>query len=139
MMTRMPSTRLAAAVATTTLLTAGLTACGGPPRDASVPDFCSAVTDRSWVDGLDPDSSGDEIVDALGKWADELEETGTPDGIPDDAREGFEITIDTLHDLDPDDFDSPDDLRGVTGDLSEDDQAKVDALTDYRSEKCGSG
>lgn len=125
-----------ATVGATVLLGLSLSACGGPPDDASVADFCAAVDDKSWASGLDEGSSGEEIVDALGEWGDQLEETGTPDGIPDDAREGFEITIDTLHDLDADDFDSADDIGDVTGELSQDEQDKVDALNAYKTEKC---
>ena len=125
-----------AALGATVLLGLSLSACGGPPDDASVADFCAAIDDTSWAAGLDESSSGEDVVDALGEWGDQLEETGTPDGIPGDAREGFEITIDTLHDLDADDFDGADDVGDVTGDLSEDEQDKVDALNAYKTEKC---
>lgn len=134
-----PLPRHAAAAGLAALLALSVSACGGPPTDASVADFCAAVHDTSWATSIDEESDGEEIVEALQKWRDKLDETGTPEGIPDDAREGFEITIDTLGDLDAGDFDSTDDLGDVNGDLSKDEQEKVDALTSYSADKCGSG
>jgi hypothetical protein len=135
-----PLPRPAAALACAFLAAFTLTACGGgPPTDASVADFCAAVNDKAWAAGLEADSSGKEIVEALGTWRDELEKTGTPDGIPDDARKGFEITVDTLGDLKAADFDSADDLANLNDDLSSDEQDQVDALTDYSTKSCGTG
>lgn len=128
--------RPTAALGATVLLAVSLTACGGPPTDASEKDFCDALDDLSWSDGLDADSTGAEIVDALQAWADRLEDTGTPKGIPDDARDGFEITIDTVHGLEGDDFENADDLGSVEDNLSTEDQEKVDALTDYQDQTC---
>ena len=50
------------------------------PRDASVEDFCATFEEAAMI-------SGDEA-------AEKLAATGTPPGIPDDARRGFEYLID---------------------------------------------
>jgi hypothetical protein len=134
-----PLPRPAAALACAVFTAFTLSACGGPPTDASVADFCAAVNDKSWAAGLDAGSSGKEIVGALGQWRDDLERTGTPDGIPGDARKGFEITVDTLGSLKASDFGSPDDLANLDDDLSGDEQDQVDALTDYSTKTCGTG
>ncbi|KAA1421964.1 hypothetical protein F0U44_06815 [Nocardioides humilatus] len=136
-MTLLP--RHAATLGATALFALSLSACGGPPDDASVADFCKAIHDTSWATSLDETSDGDEIVKALQKWRDKLDETGTPKGIPDDARKGFEITIDTLSDVKAEDFDSPDDLGDINGDLSKEDEDKVEALNDYSTDKCEGG
>lgn len=120
----------------TLLVTLALSGCGGPPADASEQDFCDAVTDLSWAEGLDEDSSGEDIVDALQEWAATMEETGTPEDIPDDARDGFEITIDELNGLDPDDFENLEDVGSVEDGLADEDQEKVDALDAYKDETC---
>jgi len=118
------------------LLVLSLSACGGAPTDASKTEFCAAATDRSWVDDLGSDPDGAAIVDGLQKWGDELTEVGTPEGISDDARLGFEITVDYLDGLDPDDFDDLDDAGSLAEDLSDDDQEKVDAFNEFVTETC---
>jgi hypothetical protein len=128
--------QLPAAVAAAVLLSLSVSACGGPPADASKTEFCAVVVDRSWAESLSTDADGDEIVDALQSWGDDLEEVGTPEGIPDDARKGYEVTVDYLGDLEPDNFDDLGDVQGVTDDLAEDDQERVTAFNDYVSETC---
>lgn len=112
-----------------------LSACGGAPTDASKSDFCAAVTDRSWADDLGAAPDGDAIVDGLEGWGDDLAETGTPDDIPDEAREGFDITVDYLGDLDPADFDDLDDVDPAA-DLTSDEEEKVEAFNEYVAATC---
>lgn len=90
-------------------------ACGGPagadaPEDAATADFCEVIKN------VDFGSSADEF-------AEELAEVGTPEGIPAEAREGFEIMID----------------NASADEISDGDQKKVDALLDYFSETCVAG
>lgn len=132
-MTRIP---LPAAVAATVLLALSLSACGGPPTDASKPGFCEVANDRSWAEDLPADADGEQIVDGFASWSEDLEEVGTPEGIPEDARKGFEVTVDYLGDLDPDDFEDLGDAAEVTDDLSEDEQEEVDAYNAYVAETC---
>ena len=96
----------------TTVLSGGLVACGGPqgadaPTDASVEDFCRTIGDLST---LDPE-----------KLVDDLAEVGTPEGIPADAREGFEVMID----------------EATADEISDADQGKVNTFVAYVAETCG--
>ncbi|HEY1133794.1 MAG TPA: hypothetical protein VGE77_04400 [Nocardioides sp.] len=107
---------------------ATLTACGGAPTDASESDFCDAFESAFTDVGEQAMKEGDEEVD-FGDAIDELEETGTPEGISDDAREGFENLVDALKDAD-----------GKTVDeLNEEDSDDLDgdeAFSTYYAETC---
>lgn len=91
-----------------------LAGCGGPsydgaaaPADASKADFCEIVAD---IDLGDPKSFVEDLV-----------ETGTPTGIPADARAGFEVMV-----------------ENATADkISEADQEKVNAFVAYFTTTCG--
>ena len=78
-------------VGATMLLVAGMTAACGAPDDASKKDFCDAI------EGLN--KAGDDF-DKNKDAFEELGDTGTPDGISDDGREGFEILIDLADEAD---------------------------------------
>lgn len=114
---------------TSLVLAAGLslTACSGPPEGASIDDFCEAI-DTSRV-GEDPGQ--DEIDD----FVQNLEDTGTPEGIPDDAREGFEKFVDLLGDIDAD-ADENDIQKQIEDDTDTDDEANIEALFKYVGEEC---
>lgn len=116
-----------------------LSGCGGPPTDAAKTDFCATATDQTWIQDLGTDPDGQEIVDGFASWAEDLEEVGTPEDIDDDARKGFEVTVDYLSDLDADDFEDLSDAAAVTDDLSDDEQEQVDAYNAYVQETCAGG
>ena len=126
----------AAAIAAVALLALPLSGCGGAPTDASKTEFCAAATDQSWADDLDADADGEDIADGLRAWGDRLDEVGTPEGISDDAREGFELTADYLRHVESDDFDDLEDAAPTNDDLSDDEQDKVTAFNDYVAETC---
>ena len=63
---------------------------GGIPEDASVKEFCKAG---------DTFSKATKFPDGV-KAANELHDTGTPKGIPDDARDGFELVVKLVTDSD---------------------------------------
>lgn len=110
------------------LVVAFVPACG-PPTDASVNDFCDVIDDF-------PTSFNQaEVEDYL----DDLKDTGTPEDIPDEAREGFELTIEVLEevDFDADDQDISEDLRERREDLDDDEQEALEAFDDYRTRTCG--
>jgi hypothetical protein len=91
---------------------AALSACGGPegssaPNDASIDDFCAVL--------------GDLEVSDPSKVVDDMAQTGTPDGIPADARGGFEVMIDDA---------TAEEIRDA-------DQEKVAAFIGYVAETCG--
>ena len=108
------------------VLVAGvLTGCGGgsgAPDDASEKDFCDGFQ-KLGESGDDFDKSKDAFKD--------LEDTGTPDDMPDDAREGFELIIDIA-----DEADSSKDAEKKVADLSKDEQKKVEAFSTYTVKKC---
>ena len=131
--------RPAAAVGAVALLAFSLTACGGSdaPTDASKDEFCEAYLDTSWIEDIgEEDYEG--FVDAAKERAEELEEIGTPDDIPDDAREGFEIELDAARDLDADDVrEAIEEQDADFLDVDEDDQKKYEALSEYVADECG--
>ncbi|MDT9593203.1 hypothetical protein RDV89_08995 [Nocardioides zeae] len=111
---------------------ATLTACGSSaPTDASKDDFCEAFTEAAtdWY----PESE-DEEIDTTGA-IETLEETGTPEDIGEDARNGFEVYIDALDEINGNsiaDYDGEDPVE-----VSEDDEADFDALSEYVTQECG--
>ena len=129
----------------------GLTACGGSdgsdggggdgsadaPADATKDEFCEAFTDL-YDKVLAGSGSGDssDTVKAFKEWAGDMKEVGTPSEMPDDARHGFEVFVDTALELD--DNASPDDLQNLGDDLSQEDQDAGDTFGDWATENCPS-
>jgi hypothetical protein len=120
------------------LVAATTVGCGdsGPPADASEEDFCSTIDSfEKNLDDMDADASTKDQIKAVKDAFGELEDTGTPKGIPDDARKGFELEVKTIGDIDEDA--SEDDLQNIDEDLSDEEQKQVDAFTKYVSDTCG--
>lgn len=100
---------------------------------ASVEEFCGAFQD--FYDDLTSVTGTEENLGKILKdAADQIEDAGTPDDIPDDAKEGLEVVLDQIDDL-PDDA-SAEDISGLNSSLSEDEQAKSEAFTEYLNETC---
>lgn len=118
------------------VLALALGACGGAPTEASKTEFCAAAADQSWADDLGSDPDGDAIADAFHEWGDELNDVGTPEGIPDDAREGFEITVDYLRHVEGDDFDDLDAVGPADDELSDEEEEKVTSFDEYVNATC---
>lgn len=97
-----PIKRYVGAASATVLLAFSLSACGGvdAPEDASEDDFCEAFNAQTEIGAED---SVSDQVDAAQELGDKLEEVGTPDGISDDARKGFESYVEALKDINEDD------------------------------------
>ena len=131
-----PITRSALAVGAAVLLASSLGACGEPPTDASKEEYCDVVNDPEYAEGLDEDSDEQDYVDAVQLIAGDLRDVGTPEDIPDDAREGFEIQLDAVDDLEADDLDLDGGGNPLWEGLSADELEKVEAYTDYESETC---
>lgn len=116
-----------------------LTACGGAddaPADASKADFCKAVMGEESA-AFDPDNSAEEQAKALNDYAEELEKVGTPKGISDDARKGFEHMVDELKDLDAKDIEEAEkEGEAPGGDLSDEEEKHNQAFTEYVTETC---
>ncbi|KQP63733.1 MULTISPECIES: hypothetical protein [unclassified Nocardioides] len=128
--------RRGAAAGSLVLLASMATACGGSddgastPDDASSDDFCSTYSEiiSSTADQEEPDAG------AIKDFADQLAEVGTPENISEDGREGFEIFIDTINEL-PDDA-SAAEIEDFDPDISDEDDAKVDAFFEYTATEC---
>ncbi len=128
--------RPAVAAASAALLVFSLSACGGPPTDASEEEFCEVVNDPKYFEGLDEDADEQDYVDAIQDLADDIRDVGTPESISDDAREGFEIQLDAVDDLDADDIDFDGGEDPIQADLDDDEKKKVDAYQAYEDETC---
>ena len=138
-----PLKRYVGAGSAAVLLAFSLTACGGPPTDASTEDFCNAFNSNAEIFAdidpeADPADQAGDVTDAYEEYAGELEAVGTPENVSDDAREGFEIFIDELGALDEDDVEEY--LKDPSKDIAEvskDDEEKVNEFTDYATKECG--
>ncbi len=121
--------------------------CGGStgaPSDASEEDFCA--TQSSLIEDLLPDDLTDpevptdeEMAQAVQGWGEKLEAVGTPEGIPDDARAGFEAVIQQAKDIDASDFsiEKLEELEEGGKDASAEAKAQASAFSDYLTETCG--
>ena len=132
--------KLGLAAAGLILVAAGAVGCGddgdgGGSADKSVSkeDFCGAF--ETFYDDLQ-DVTGEEedLGKILKKAAQRIEDTGTPDDIPDDAKAGLQLTLDAIQDL-PDDA-SAEDMAGIEEDYSDAEKKKTDAFTEYLSKTC---
>jgi hypothetical protein len=123
-------------------------ACGGggsgAPSDASEDGFCDAanslLTDLMPEDMSTPEVPSDEdMAQAVKDWGDRMEEVGTPDGISDEAREGFEAVLAQIEDIDASDFSAEnlEELGDGGAQASEEVQRQAEAFGDYVTETCG--
>jgi hypothetical protein len=138
--------RIALAVASLLLVAGGATACGdddssgggGGGGDAadkgtSTEDFCAAF--QGFSDDLEGvTGEEDNLGELLKNAAKKIEDAGTPDGIPDDAEEGLQLTLDAIDAL-PDDA-SAEDMAGLESDFSEDEKTKAEAFNTYLAKTC---
>jgi hypothetical protein len=115
-------------IGATLLVVAGMTsACGGSPEDASTEDFCAAIQDIP---------SGDKPTqDEVDDYIDKLEDTGTPEGISENARSGFETWTEVIGDIDVDD--SEEEIqKQIEEAVDQDKEKEVDELFEYVSREC---
>lgn len=110
---------------------------GSMPTSASKDDFCGNFQGLAEdLAGMDPKSDTASAVKALKDAVAKMRSTGTPDGIPDDARHGLEVTLDAIDSL-PDDA-TASDISGLEDTLSDADKKDADAFDSYLSDECGS-
>lgn len=113
---------------------------GGAPSDASKADFCDGYqalfTDLAAMSKGGEAPSDEDALKAVKSWAKKMQDIGTPKGISDDAREGFEVTLDEVSDLDVDDL-KESSLEDLGADISEDDKKQAEAFTTYVTDNCG--
>jgi hypothetical protein len=106
---------------------------GADNRVSSVQDFCSALaTFRDEVAAADSTDLA-AYIRTLKEAADEVDDVGVPDDMPADAEQGFDLTIERIQDL-ADDATQQDVAQ--LGDVSDEDQKKLDALEDYIKKAC---
>lgn len=137
-------------LSTTVLLVGAVTsACGGggsgAPSDASEDGFCEAA--NSLMADLVPDDvtetelpSDEDMAQAVKDWGARMEEVGTPEGISDDARAGFEAVVEQAEEIDAADFsmENLEDLEMGGADASEEVRKQAEAFGNYLTETCGS-
>src|SRR5689334_5006938 len=81
---------------------------GGAPTDASETEFCANFESIAKdITALGADAKPADIVKALKDAGTKLEDTGTPKGISDDERKGFELEVQKIGEL-PDDASTED-------------------------------
>lgn len=123
-------------------------ACGGggagAPSDASTSDFCDSQS--SLLEDLVFDALGkpkvpteEEMAKVVKSWGAKLEEVGTPEDIPDDARKGFEAVVQQATEIDPSDFsvEKLEQLEGGGEDASAEASKQATAFSDYLIDTCG--
>jgi hypothetical protein len=128
-------------VAGLALALSGLAGCGGDdsdgggaPTSASKDDFCATFESlEKDMQDLDP-SDVDAAIGAIRDAGQKLEDTGTPEDIPDDARAGFDFIVETINGIDDDA--SIEDLAKIGQDLSDSDEANSKAFDEYLSDTC---
>jgi len=134
--------KLGLLAASLALVAGGAVGCGGDDgsgggakadKGASTDDFCAAF--QAFSDDLsDVTGTEDNLGELLKKGAKRIEDVGTPDGMPDDAKEGLELTLDAIDDL-PDDA-SAQDMAALGEGFSDADKVKTDAFSDYLDKTC---
>jgi hypothetical protein len=108
---------------------------GGAPTDASKDDFCKQLTSLFSDLGTMADATDKEAVAAIKNWARDLEKVGTPETMSDEARDGFELMLDQVADLDEDD--TTEDFQKLDDDLSDSEKEAVSAFEKYTTDTCG--
>ncbi|QZY29246.1 hypothetical protein [Nocardioides coralli] len=127
------------------LLAGLLTGCGGEggqdgqggqaaPDDATQEEFCDAYAGLfSNFGEMDPNDTSAGIR-AFQDWAEEMEQVGTPEDIPEDARRGFEVMLDSIAEIDPEA--SEEELNRLGEDLSPGDQESGNAFVTWATQEC---
>jgi hypothetical protein len=108
---------------------------GGAPTDASVDEFCTSLTSLASKLGPLADASQREALDSIKAWAKDLEKVGTPEEMPDEARDGFELMIKEVATLNEDD--TTEDFQKLNDDLSASEKEATAAFEKYSADTCG--
>lgn len=117
---------------------------GGAPTDSTEKEFCqtqsSLLEDLMPADLSNPELPSDEkMAKAVQDWARKIEAVGTPKGISDDARKGFEQIVAQANEIDPSDFSIKklEELEAGGKDASAEAKKQADAFEKYLTETCG--
>ncbi|MFC6285424.1 hypothetical protein ACFP3Q_05770 [Nocardioides sp. GCM10027113] len=121
------------------LAAAGLAGCGSDggssaPDNASTEDFCGAYL--SVFDDMDFSEvpSDEEAAEMMRQWGDRLAEVGTPEDMSEEARDGFELVVDTLGEIDADT--SAQDIEDLGEDWSEEQDKAGEAFSQFVAKEC---
>jgi hypothetical protein len=109
---------------------------GGAPTDASKDDFCKEL--NSVFTGVDlggEDTTQKKVLAAIKSWAKDMEKVGTPENMPDEARDGFELMIKEVGDLEEDA--TTEDFINLEEELSEGETKASAAFEKYTTDTCG--
>ena len=109
------------------------TGCAGDAT-ASHEEFCGAFQD--FYDALAEAGSGEsaDYMKKLKAQAERIDDVGVPDDIPDDAREGLQLTLEDMAELDDDATLA--DLGRLEEDYSAEDKERTAAFSAYLEETC---
>ena len=127
-----------ALVAATLLLAGAAGACGGEADDAPTAteaEFCETYNSLFAEAGLD-DASDAEIIEEIRAWGRRLEETGPPASMSEEAREGFEETVEQLQSLDPEA--GQEQVERLEEEASDEARRLMKAFDDFSMQACGS-
>jgi len=130
------------AVAATLVLAGSLAGCGGgddepeaaPSETTSTADFCETYNSlfESFAEGKQPTDA--EAVKAIKTWADDLDEVGTPEDIPADAQDGYDLIVATIQKIEDDATQA--DVQKLTDAFSAAEQKSSDAFGKWATEAC---
>ena len=131
-----------ALIAASLVLVAGTTVgCGdnsgsdSAKADTSEKDFCANFAAVSKDLGtLGANAKDSDIIKAVKEAGKKIEDTGTPKGISDDARKGFEVETKLIDDLDS--SATKEDLSKMDSQLSATEKKQVQAFDKYVSDTC---
>jgi hypothetical protein len=117
---------------------------GDSPDNADTDDFCAIFTEMT--SDLDGAGSADEQADAAHELADKLADVGTPEGADESQRNGFELYVDFLADVESDDIEkfedadpNDEDAFANTLGMDEDEVADVTAFFTFAATACVPG
>ncbi|PUA82985.1 hypothetical protein [Nocardioides currus] len=122
----------------TSLLVLGLAVAGcsdASPTDASEKEFC-AQHDSLLVDLADMSgTTQEEALDVIRKWGRDFEEVGTPEDMPEDAREAFDLMIREVAELK--DGSTAEDFDRIDQDMTPGEEKARASFEEYVLDTCG--
>ncbi|MEO5663468.1 MAG: hypothetical protein ABIR39_09295 [Nocardioides sp.] len=106
---------------------------GGAPTDATTAEFCDTLTGVFSDPQAMIDATPEELVAEVKTWAKDLGKVGTPEDIPAEARDGFDLLIEEVAALEADA-----ELGTLEESLSGKDKDASVAFNTYSTDTCGS-
>lgn len=104
------------------------------PADAAQGEFCDAYAGLFKQMGQMDPQDNQQIIRGMKEWAADMKDVGTPEDIPDEAREGFEVMLGSIEEVDEEA--TQEELDALGDDLTDGEQKAGDAFVDYANETC---